>query len=257
MPSNLSSVPAYFPYNTVSPTLTVIGSSFVPFPIATTLPFWGFSFALSGIIIPEAVVVSAATGSIRMGKQVAQVVGARLGKTILELGGNNAIIVSEHADTEMAIRATVFGACGTAGQRCTSLGNLILHKDIYDEFMTKFMAKVVLNGSNRGSLEKTQSELKAMDLNGRAVGDTIVDQTGVIGEKIEISFFDGNLYSISLNKKQFEIVTNEDLKNHLKKMSLEINNIINDPQNINIASQCIKNWPDKINNYSLNTIIIL
>ena len=50
-------------------------------------------------------------------------------------------------------------------------------------------------------------------------------------------------------------VTNEALKNHLKKMSLEINTIINDPQNINIASQCIKNWPDKINNYSLNTII--
>ena len=50
-------------------------------------------------------------------------------------------------------------------------------------------------------------------------------------------------------------VTNEDLKNHLKKMSLEINTIINDPQNINIASECIKNWPDKINNYSLNTII--
>jgi hypothetical protein len=50
-------------------------------------------------------------------------------------------------------------------------------------------------------------------------------------------------------------VTNEALKNHLKKMSLEINNIINDPQNINIASQCIKNWPDKINNYALNTII--
>ncbi len=74
-----------------------------------------------------------ATGSIRMGKQVAQVVGARLGKTILELGGNNAIIISEHADIEMAIRATVFGAVGTAGQRCTSTRRLIIHESIFDE----------------------------------------------------------------------------------------------------------------------------
>lgn len=74
-----------------------------------------------------------ATGSIRMGKQVAQVVGARLGKTILELGGNNAIIISEHADIEMAIRASVFGAVGTAGQRCTSTRRLIIHESIFDE----------------------------------------------------------------------------------------------------------------------------
>ena len=61
-----------------------------------------------------------ATGSIRMGKEVAKVVGSRLGKSILELGGNNAIIISKDADLEMAIRATVFGAVGTCGQRCTS-----------------------------------------------------------------------------------------------------------------------------------------
>ena len=58
-----------------------------------------------------------ATGSIRMGKEVAKVVGGRLGKSILELGGNNAIIISKDADLEMAIRATVFGAVGTCGQR--------------------------------------------------------------------------------------------------------------------------------------------
>jgi aldehyde dehydrogenase (NAD+) len=74
-----------------------------------------------------------ATGSIPMGRAVGQAVAARLGKTILELGGNNAIIISKHADLEMAIRAVVFGAVGTAGQRCTSTRRLIIHEDVYDD----------------------------------------------------------------------------------------------------------------------------
>lgn len=73
-----------------------------------------------------------ATGSIRMGKEVAKTVGGRLGKTILELGGNNAIIITEHADIEMSLRATVFGAVGTCGQRCTSTRRLIIHESVYD-----------------------------------------------------------------------------------------------------------------------------
>ncbi|TVQ04723.1 MAG: aldehyde dehydrogenase family protein [Balneolaceae bacterium] len=81
----------------------------------------------------ERIPLISATGSIRMGKQVAQVVGARLGKTILELGGNNAIIISKDADLEMAIRAVVFGAVGTAGQRCTSTRRLIIHEDVYEK----------------------------------------------------------------------------------------------------------------------------
>lgn len=80
-----------------------------------------------------------ATGSIRMGKEVAQTVGARLGKTILELGGNNAIVVSEQADLEMAARATVFGAVGTCGQRCTSTRRLIVHEDVFDEFKDRLL----------------------------------------------------------------------------------------------------------------------
>ncbi len=79
------------------------------------------------------------TGSIRMGKQVAQTVGARLGKTILELGGNNAIIITGKADVEMAIRATVFGAVGTAGQRCTSTRRLIVHESVYDEISNRLV----------------------------------------------------------------------------------------------------------------------
>lgn len=78
-----------------------------------------------------------ATGSIRMGKKVGAAVGARLGKSLLELGGNNAIIVSEHADLDMTLVGALFGAVGTAGQRCTSTRRLIIHESVYDEFKTK------------------------------------------------------------------------------------------------------------------------
>ena len=73
-----------------------------------------------------------ATGSTRMGKLVAQQVAARMGKSLLELGGNNAIIITPNANLELAIRAVVFGAVGTCGQRCTSTRRLIVHESIYD-----------------------------------------------------------------------------------------------------------------------------
>ena len=71
-----------------------------------------------------------ATGSCRMGRRIATVVGERLGRSLLELGGNNAVIVMDDADLEIALRATLFGAVGTAGQRCTSTRRLILQKGI-------------------------------------------------------------------------------------------------------------------------------
>src|SRR5690554_5470212 len=74
-----------------------------------------------------------ATGSIRMGKIVAQAVAKRLGKSLLELGGNNAIIVTPDADIKMTVIGAVFGAVGTAGQRCTSTRRLIIHDSIYDK----------------------------------------------------------------------------------------------------------------------------
>ena len=74
-----------------------------------------------------------ATGSTRMGKIVAEKVGARLGKTLLELGGNNAIIVTPDADLKMTIMGTVFGAVGTCGQRCTSTRRLIVHEKVYEK----------------------------------------------------------------------------------------------------------------------------
>lgn len=75
-----------------------------------------------------------ATGSTRMGKAVGAAVGARLGRSLLELGGNNAIIITEHADMDIAIRAAVFGAVGTCGQRCTTTRRLIIHEKVYDAF---------------------------------------------------------------------------------------------------------------------------
>lgn len=88
---------------------------------------------------PRIALVSA-TGSTAMGKSVATAVAARLGKSLLELGGNNAIIVSEHADIEIAIIASVFGAVGTAGQRCTSTRRLIVHEKIYEAFKQKLVS---------------------------------------------------------------------------------------------------------------------
>jgi aldehyde dehydrogenase (NAD+) len=73
------------------------------------------------------------TGSTRIGRRVSGLVAERFGKTILELGGNNAIIVSEHADLSMVLVGAVFGAVGTAGQRCTSTRRLIIHESIYDK----------------------------------------------------------------------------------------------------------------------------
>lgn len=80
-----------------------------------------------------------ATGSTRMGKELNKEVAGRLGKTILELGGNNAIIISEHADLDMSLIGAVFGAVGTAGQRCTSTRRLIIHEKIYDQFVEKLV----------------------------------------------------------------------------------------------------------------------
>ncbi|MFT4016171.1 MAG: aldehyde dehydrogenase family protein [Agriterribacter sp.] len=80
-----------------------------------------------------------ATGSTKMGKAVGVAVASRLGKSLLELGGNNAIIVSSEADMDIAIIASVFGAVGTAGQRCTTTRRLIIHEKIYDKFKEKLV----------------------------------------------------------------------------------------------------------------------
>lgn len=81
-----------------------------------------------------------ATGSTRMGKAVGAAVGARLGRSLLELGGNNAIIISKEADLDIAILGALFGAVGTAGQRCTTTRRLIIHEEIYEIVKTKLVS---------------------------------------------------------------------------------------------------------------------
>ncbi|WP_321473621.1 aldehyde dehydrogenase family protein [uncultured Paludibaculum sp.] len=81
-----------------------------------------------------------ATGSCQMGYRVAEVVGRRLARTILELGGNNGIIVTEDANLDLALRAVLFGAVGTAGQRCTTIRRLFLHKSIAAPFVERLKA---------------------------------------------------------------------------------------------------------------------
>ena len=87
----------------------------------------------------QKVALVSATGSTRMGKAVSATVGARLGKSLLELGGNNAIIISKDADLDIALVGCLFGAVGTAGQRCTTTRRLIIHESIYDAFKKKLV----------------------------------------------------------------------------------------------------------------------
>lgn len=83
--------------------------------------------------------IVSATGSTRMGKAVGAAVGARLGRSLLELGGNNAIIISKDADLETSLIGCVFGAVGTAGQRCTTTRRLIIQEDVYGAFKNKLV----------------------------------------------------------------------------------------------------------------------
>ncbi len=105
-----------------------------------------FSLVIGDIDVGEAMSsderlpLISATGSTRMGKQVAQKVAARLGRSLLELGGNNAIIIDETADLDLALRAIVFGSVGTAGQRCTSTRRLIVHESLVDALSEKLIA---------------------------------------------------------------------------------------------------------------------
>jgi aldehyde dehydrogenase (NAD+) len=88
----------------------------------------------------QRIVLISATGSTRMGKALGAQVAARMGKSLLELGGNNAIIISEYADLDIAVLGALFGAVGTAGQRCTSTRRLIIHEKVYDQVKSKLVA---------------------------------------------------------------------------------------------------------------------
>ncbi len=92
------------------------------------------------LVASPLVPIVSATGSTRMGREVSVKVAERFGRSILELGGNNAMIVAPSADLEMAVRAIVFSAVGTCGQRCTTLRRLIVHKDVRDALLPRLKA---------------------------------------------------------------------------------------------------------------------
>lgn len=91
------------------------------------------------LVSSNKIALVSATGSTRMGKEVQSVVAQRLGKTLLELGGNNAAIVTPNADLNIAIPAIVFGAIGNTGQRCTTTRRVIVHKDVFEELEQKLL----------------------------------------------------------------------------------------------------------------------
>jgi aldehyde dehydrogenase (NAD+) len=158
------------------------------------------------------------TGSIPMGRRVAKYVGTRLGRTILELGGNNAIIITASANLDMTLRAVVFGAVGTAGQRCTSTRRLIIHESIYEKFTDKLLKayqqvsignpldESILMGPmvNRAAVETMQDAL-----------DQISQQGGKVlfgGEVLKGSDYPGGCYvnpCIAEADNQIEIVQQE------------------------------------------------
>jgi aldehyde dehydrogenase (NAD+) len=143
----------------------------------------------------ERIPLISATGSIRMGKEVAKTVGGRLGKTILELGGNNAIIISENADIEMAARATAFGSVGTCGQRCTSTRRLIIHDSIFDQIKDRLIEDAV--ECMQDALEKVKE----------AGGEVIYG-----GERYEDAKLDGGHYvrpAIAIAENEYDIVQEE------------------------------------------------
>ena len=183
------------------------------------------------------VALISATGSIRMGKIVAKTVAERLGRSLLELGGNNAIIVTPDADVKMTVIGAVFGAVGTAGQRCTSTRRLIIHESIYDKVKNALVAayKQIKIGNpldeeiHMGPLiDKDAVKLYQNALNQVvAEGGNLIIEGGVL----EGEGFESGCYvkpAIAEAKNSFEIVQNETFAPvlYLIKYSGEVDNAI-------------------------------
>ena len=141
-----------------------------------------------------------ATGSCRMGARVAEVVGKRFGKTILELGGNNAIIVAPSANLDLAARAIVFGAVGTAGQRCTTTRRVIVHETVRDTLVKRLVVAYeqisIGNPTEAGTLcgplinQKAVADMQAALKRGKAEGGKILYG----GEPLSGEKFPGGCY---------------------------------------------------------------
>ena len=159
-----------------------------------------------------------ATGSCRMGYRVAEVVGKRLGRTILELGGNNAIVVTPHANLELALPAILFGAVGTAGQRCTSTRRIIVHESVREELVgrltTAYADIRIGDPRDGGTLMGPLVTHDAVDDMQKAIG-RITEEGGEIvygGERLDGPDFPGGHYvtpCIAAARNEFAIVQEE------------------------------------------------
>ena len=159
-----------------------------------------------------------ATGSTQMGVHVAQTVHGRLGKTIMELGGNNALIVAPSADLEMATQSIFFGAVGTAGQRCTSTRRVILHESIADKVRKKLLGAYktmrIGNPLDRKTVMGPLIEKSAVDMVQQSI-QRLKDEGGEVlygGERLEGAPYQGGCYMtpcLANAKPDFEIVCHE------------------------------------------------
>ncbi|MGB0714975.1 MAG: aldehyde dehydrogenase family protein [Phycisphaerae bacterium] len=159
-----------------------------------------------------------ATGSCRMGYRVGEVVGKRLGRTILELGGNNAIVVTPEADMKLAVPAILFGAVGTAGQRCTSTRRIIVHESMRDELVQKLVAAYgqvqIGNPLNEGTLMGPLIDHSAVDTMMAAI-DSLKQQGGEVlygGERLDGAGYPGGCYvtpCIATANNEYQIVQDE------------------------------------------------
>jgi len=178
-----------------------------------------------------------ATGSTRMGKIVAQAVAGRLGKSLLELGGNNAIIVTPDADIKMTVIGAVFGAVGTAGQRCTSTRRLIIHESIYDKvkdaLVSAYKQLRIGNPLDENNHVGPLIDTHAVEMYGAALNKVVAEGGNVLvpGGVLTGEGYESGCYvkpAIAEAKNSFEIVQHETFAPvlYLIKYSGEVENAI-------------------------------
>ena len=191
----------------------------------------------------EKIALVSATGSTRMGKNVAVTVAERLGKSLLELGGNNAVIISPNANLDIAIRAVIFGAVGTAGQRCTSTRRLIVHESIFDKVKEKLLSVYpqlpIGNPLNENNLIGPLIDKQAVEnyqnaiLNATAEGGILIYGNEILKSE---NYMSGNyvLPTIFEAKNEYKIVQEETFAPilYLIKYSGEIVNAIEIQNNV-------------------------
>lgn len=175
------------------------------------------------------------TGSTKVGRTVGQVVQGRFGKSILELGGNNAIIVTEDCDLDLASRAILFAAVGTAGQRCTTTRRLIVHESVYDTLVERLVKayKQVKVGDplEDGVLCGPLHTKDAVDIYKKTL-ESVKKQGGEILVGGEVLKSDGNFVAPTLTRvtPDMDVIKNEAFVPILHTMTykvIKIKNIIN------------------------------